>query len=436
MDNKVENARLAALKLLHKIFAEGAYANIALSQYLSKALISDMDRRFVTELVYGTVKAKGTVDWILRQNVSRPLGKVSPVILNILRLGVYQIYYLDRIPDSAACNESVKLAKKFGHPGTVKFVNGVLRNVIRNKDKNAFPSMEEDAPLHIALSYEHPRWLVQRWLKQFGQEQTIALCQYDNASPRISLRVNTLRITREELLRQMAQEGFVAEASRWSAEGIVCTEIPSYKLLWQKFGQYLYAQDESSMLVADVLQPQAGDVVLDLCSAPGGKTTHVAQLMGNKGQVIACDIYPHKLKLVEENAKRLGLDIITTANNDATVLVDKWRGCADKVLVDAPCSGLGVLGRRAEARWSKTPQDLLTFPPLQKQILANAAQYVKAGGRLVYSTCTLETAENGAIVQEFLAEHPEYTKIEERQLLPYQDGVDGFYYCLLERSKD
>jgi 16S rRNA (cytosine967-C5)-methyltransferase len=139
---------------------------------------------------------------------------------------------------------------------------------------------------------------------------------------------------------------------------------------------------------------------------------------------------------VAENAKRLGLDIITTANNDATVLVDKWRSSADKVLVDAPCSGLGVLGRRAEARWSKTPQDLLTFPPLQKQILANAAQYVKAGGRLVYSTCTLETAENGAIVQEFLAEHPEYTKIEERQLLPYQDGVDGFYYCLLERSKD
>ena len=439
------NARLTAIKIINRILKDGAYSNLVLNEMLPEAGLNDLDRRFVTELVYGTVKTLGTLDWILEHFVSRPLQSLEPETRNILRLGVYQIYFLDRVPESAAVNESVNLAKRFGHPGIVKFVNAVLRSSVRQKATLDWPDAEKAPLQHLALKAYHPDWLLRRWEKQFGFADTEKLCAFDNEPAPLTLRVNTLVTTREELLAKLTADGFTAQASKWSPDGIVCTKIPSLKALFNKYYNGFYIQDESSMLVGRVLNPKPGSTIIDMCSAPGGKTTHLAALMENRGQVRACDIYPHKLDLIKANAARLGLKNVYTFLQDGTQVRETWVGKADDVLVDAPCSGLGVLNRRAEARWTRTEADLADFPPLQMKILETAVQYVKPAGRILYSTCTLEAAENQELVARFLAAHPDWhlagfkhpltgETVTELQLLPQRDGVDGFYLALLERK--
>ena len=435
------NGRDAALLVLLQIWEEGAYTAIALNRVLRQARLEEMDRRFATELVNGTVKAKGTLDFILSQMVNRPLQKLEPVIHCILHLGLYQIFYLDRIPDSAACNESVNLAKKFSHKGTDKFVNGVLRSIIRQKE-----FLWEQIQKDVSLSFCHPQWLVKRWQKQFGEEETEALCRWDNEPANLCLRINSLMTTRDAFLQDLREMGCEAAVSPWCPDGLVMTKSPGLPALLQTFPHSFYVQDESSMLPAILLQPRAGESVLDMCAAPGGKTTHIAALMENRGRVTACDIYPHKLKLIEENAKRLKLDIIKTELQDGTVLREDWVETFDRVLVDAPCSGLGVLRRRAEGRWTKTEKSLQEFPALQQSILENASCYVKPGGFLVYSTCTLEEEENGKQTNRFLKNHKEWKQtgfshprtkavVKELQLYPQRDGVDGFYLTLLQKEK-
>ena len=435
------NGREAALQVLLQIWAEGAYTAIALNRVLQQAKLEERDRRFATELVNGAVKAKGTLDYILGQLVDCPLQKLEPVIRYILHLGLFQIFYLDRIPDSAACNESVNLAKKFSHKGTDKFVNGVLRSALRQKEI-LWETIQKDNPLRLC----HPQWLVQRWQKQFGEEETEALCRWDNEPANLCLRVNTLMTTRDAFLQDLREMGCDGEVSLWCPDGIVMTKSPGLPALLRTFPHSFYVQDESSMLPAMILQPKAGETVLDLCAAPGGKSTHIAALMGNRGRVTACDIYPHKLKLVEENAKRLQLEIIKTELQDGTLMREEWVEAFDRVLVDAPCSGLGVLRRRAEARWIKAEKDLREFPPLQQKILENASRYVKPGGVLVYSTCTLEEKENGKQAERFLQDHREWKQagfihprtkevVKELQLYPQRDGVDGFYLTLLQKEK-
>ncbi len=446
--NKKETARQTALDIICSVIDGGAYANIALNKALRSKTCDDRDRRFITELVYGTVKAKGTLDWLLSQLSSRPLNKIDKVVLNILRMGLYQLFYLDKVPASAACNESTELAKAAGHLGTAKFVNGILRSAVRSKEAGTivFPKYEDEPALSIALTEFHPEWLVKRWLQQFGAEETQALCRYNNLPPVLSLRTNTLKTTRDVLLADLQAAGFEAEPSKWCEEGIVCSKTAGINKLLEKHPDAFYMQDESSMLVAHVVNPQPGIAVLDLCAAPGGKTTHLAQLMQNKGSIYACDIHLHKMKLIEDNANRLGIEIIKTVLQDAAVFKPEWSAAFDCVLVDAPCSGLGVLRRRAEARWRKSQKDLQVFPPLQKAILKNAARYVKPCGMLVYSTCTLEAAENSGLVQEFLAAHPNFeyagfkhpltgATVNELQLLPQRDGVDGFYICAMRRKE-
>ena len=434
------NGREAALLVLLQIWEEGAYTAIALNRVLRQAKLEEQDRRFATELVNGAVKARGTLDFILGQMVDRPLQKLEPVIRHILHLGLFQIFYLDRIPDSAACNESVNLSKKFSHKGTDKFVNGVLRNSIRQKVALC-ERIQED----VSLRLSHPRWLLQRWRKQFGEEEAEALCRWDNEPASLCLRVNTLMTARDAFLQDLREFGCEGKVSLWCPDGIVITRSPGLPALLQTFPHSFYVQDESSMLPAMLLQPKAGEQILDMCAAPGGKTTHIAALMENKGRVTACDIYPHKLKLIEENAKRLKLDNIKTELQDGTVLREEWTGKFDRVLVDAPCSGLGVLRRRAEARWTKREKDLREFPVLQQRILENASRYVKTGGFLVYSTCTLEENENGKQIDNFLQNHREWKQagfvhprskemVKELQLYPQRDGVDGFYLTLLQKE--
>lgn len=440
-------ARGAALAVLGQVLDEGAYTNLAINKYLRTHPMEAQERRLFTELVYGTVKALGTIDWYLAQCVTRPLEQLEKSVLEVLRLSAYQLLYMERIPAAAACNEAVKLARCVSHEGSAKFVNGVLRGLLRKEQAGelALPDPEQDDAGYLALKYMHPRWLVKRWLGPWGKAGTEVLLAFNNTSAPVCLRTNTLVTTRERLLAELTAAGAEVEPSCWCAEGLVVRKLEKLGLgeLLAKFPDAFYVQDESSMLVAGLVAPQPGMAVLDMCSAPGGKTTHLAQLMQNQGSITACDVHEHKLQLIAENAERLGISIIKPTLNDGTVLRQEWLGQFDRVLVDAPCSGMGVLRRRAEARWRKQRQDLKLFPPLQLEILQNAAQYVKAGGRLVYSTCTIEQAENHYLTEEFLEKNPSWHRVpfahpltgemvEELQILPQVDGIDGFYICILE----
>lgn len=433
------NAREIALIILNEVYEKKAYANIALARALQKYPVSELDRRFITELVYGTVKAGDTLLWILKRFAQKPLHKIEPAVLNILRLGIYQIAFMDKIPASAACNESVNLAKKYANPGAAKFVNGILRSIVRRPEKAALPSGNKAA--EIAVREQHPLWLVKKFIHTFGSEAALSLCRFDNTEPPLVLRTNTLKITRDELIAKLTRLGCTCRPSRLTPEGIICTEHPALAKLTPLSDGLAQVQDESSMLVAHVLGAKPGETVIDSCAAPGGKTTHIAALMNNDGRIIAGDIYEHKLQLISDNAARLGINIIEPKLIDAQNIGDTYPNMADRVLVDAPCSGLGVLRRKADSRWNKAPQLLTELPPLQLSILNSAARALKPGGTLVYSTCTIVPEENDAVVKSFLAAHPDfrlddinnYLPYKRRsdtptlQLLPHKDGTDGFF---------
>lgn len=450
------SAREVALKVLYKIEAEEAFANIALSQILQQKELNTLERSLTTELVHGVTRTRNTLDWILGQFVKKGLNKLTPWIRNILRLGVYQLYYLDKIPASAAVNESVKLAKKYGHPGTVKLVNGVLRNVVRKKEELQFPDLNKQPVEHISIKYSHPVWLVEKWLQEFGVEQTIKLCQANNRPAENSIRVNTLKITREKLIEVLAEEGVKAQESFLTPEGLIINNFSSLEKLPSFQAGYFILQDQGSMLVSHLLKPQATDFIIDACAAPGTKTTHLAQLMGDKGRIVACDIYDHKINLILDNCLRLGIKSINPRVLDARKLGAVYEGQAQGLLVDAPCSGLGVLRRRSDARWRKSPEQLAQLRELQLEILQGASPALKRGGTLVYSTCSIAPEENLGVIEEFLKENPHFRlesildllpfELERQedcqtakegylQFLPHIHGTDGFFMARLVCAK-
>lgn len=440
------NARTIALNILNEVYQEKAYANISLSRHLSKNDLSEQDRRFITELVYGTVKAGDTILWILKKFINRPFTKIEPTILNILRLGVYQIVFMDKIPVSAACNEAVNLAKKFSNLGSAKFVNGVLRNLIRQPEKYAMPTGNK--AIEISVREQHPLWLVKKFIHTFGSEATLKLCQFNNTNAPLVLRTNTLKITRTELINELKKSNCEVTPSQLTPEGIICQSHPALNKLKPLQNGMAQVQDESSMLVAHVLNPKPNDCIIDTCSAPGGKTTHIATLMNNIGIIIAGDIYEHKLKLINENATRLGINIIKTQLLDARKIGELYPKKADKILVDAPCSGLGVLRRKPDSRWNKTEELLHELPPLQLEILNSATQALKINGVLVYSTCTIMPEENQNVIDKFLSTHPNFilddvhkylpfkhkSKTKTLQLMPHIDHTDGFFIARLIRK--
>ena len=442
------DAREVALKIINDIFHNNAYSNIALAREINRQKLSDQDRRFITELVYGTVKARATLDWMIGHYINRSLDKIAPVILNILRMGMYQMFFLSKIPVSAACNQAVELTKKYGHLGTVKFVNAVLRNAGRTPEKIVYPDKERNMTQFLALTYFHPEWMITRWLKRLGAEATEELCKTNNLTPPLCLRTNTLKNTREELLAVLESEGVVAEISHWTAEGIVCHSFPALSTLKSLREGLFQVQDESSMLVAHVLDPKPGEFIIDACGAPGGKSTHIGALMQNKGRILSTDIHEHKLAITRENAQRLGISNIETQALDATTIGSKYPDQADRVLVDAPCSGLGVLRRKADSRWRKEESMLQELPKLQSAILHSAADCVKVGGVLVYSTCTTEPEENQEVVERFLQERQDFIlqntgsflpvpghDTNMVQLWPHVDHVDGFFIARLMRMR-
>lgn len=446
------SAREIALEVLKAVEVEGSYASLALNRIMEKHRPGKLDRAFATELAYGTLRFLKTIDWVLGQFVKQPLNAQTSSIRNILRLSVYQMMYMDKVPVSAACNEGAEMARKHGHPGAVKFVNGVLRGISRRMSELKFPDLAEDPVGHISIKYSHPAWMVERWVREFGPEETILLCCSNNVPSPNTVRVNTLKITRDELIKRLNKEGLIAKETSYAPEGITIEGFLSIGSM-AAFREGLFqVQDESSMLASRALAPEPGSTVVDSCSAPGGKTTHLAQLMEDRGEIIAIDVHPHKLALIKENSVRLGINIIRETAGDAAKMPEEYSNSADYVLVDAPCSGLGVLGRRPDARWRKEPGQIAELVKLQAEILESASRCVKDNGVLVYSTCTITREENLGQVEDFLAGHPEFVLEDLRpmlpedldtggtmaagylQLLPHRHGMDGFFIARMRKE--
>ena len=340
-ENKIDRVRELAMQVLQKVHVEDAYANVALAETLREVRLPERDRRFLTELVYGVTKAGETLDYMIGRYVA-DLRKAQPAIRELLRLGFYQIFLMDRVPPSAACDTAVELAKKHGRRGAESFVNGVLRAALREPERAALPDGRNAHAL--ALRTWHPKWLVERWMRAYGYERTEELCRCNNTSAPLSMRVNTLRTNRDALMVQLAAAGAQVRASAWVPDGIVLDAHGALDELAALREGLAQVQDESSMLVAHILGAEPGMTVIDACAAPGGKTTHIAQRMENRGRVLAFDIYEEKIRRIERNAKRLGISVIDAATRDARELGAAYAGQADRVLVDAPCSGLGVPG--------------------------------------------------------------------------------------------
>lgn len=403
---KAPTARQTALQILHAIDTQQAYTDVVLRQTLHRSPLDRRARAFITECVYGVVRWQGRIDWLLAQVCQRPLAELTPWIRNALRLGVYQCLWMTGVPHRAAVYETVELARRFGHSGTARLVNGVLRTLLRQHDTYTFPDAATQPAAHLAVVWSHPQWLVARWLQHYGWERTQALCQVNNRAAGITLRTNTLRTTPTALAQRLQQEGLRhVTPSSLVPEGLIVQgtdrldALPSYREgLFQ-------VQDEGAMLVAPLCEVQPGHRVLDACAAPGGKTTHLAQLMRDSGQILACDSQGGRLRMLRDNVERLGLSSITAAVADATHALPVQGDC-DRILVDAPCSGLGVLRRHPDIKWRKMPADLVTLQALQLALLHNLHDVLAPDGMMVYSVCSNEPEETHAVVTRFLAAHP------------------------------
>lgn len=446
---KLDLAREAALKILIEINEKGAYSNIALNKYFSSEELRDIDRSFVTELVYGTVKWKLTLDRVIAAYSNMKMEKLSPWILNILRLGAYQILYMTRVPHSAACNESVNLAGRYGHKASAGFVNAVLRNIARNGAWVAVPSKEQDLTGYLSVRYSYPKWLVEKYIGLFDTEFAEGLLDAGNGTPELTLRANTLRVTPEELIEALKKEDVDAVAGKYVREAVVLKSTTAVAKL-KAFQEGLFqVQDESSMLPVIVLAPEAGETIMDACSAPGGKTTHMAQLMQNKGTIIARDIHEHKLKLIDSAATRLGIHIVKSELHDATLPDRLQERAFDRILLDAPCTGLGIIRRKPDIKWARQTRDIESIAALQKTLIQAVSGALKPGGIMVYSTCTVLPEENEEIIRSFLENNEDFfaeditpflptalavhVKDCALQLYPNRDGIDGFFMARLRR---
>jgi len=437
----VKNARDLAMHILYDIEYNGAYSNMALKNaFLKNRDISLVDKGFVTRLVYGVVSRKLTLEYIISQYSKIRLKKISKYILIILKMGIYQLEFMDKVPDSAAVNESVKLAKRYGHGASAGFVNGLLHTVIKNKVK--FP---DDEILRLSYEYSYPEKLIKKWCEDFGFNFTKELISTMNEDAKITLRVNTEKITAEELEKD--NENF--KISPLYKNALICDGFDVGNSEIYKSGKVI-AQDISAMMASLVLSPKSGEKVLDICAAPGGKTTHIAQLMNNTGEVVACDIHEHKIKIIEENAKRMGFDIIKPKLMDATKLNDEFLEQFDKVLADVPCSGYGIIRRKPDIKWKNENTDDICA--IAKEILTNASKYVRIGGELVFSTCTINKEENEERFKEFLNDNKNFEIVDITEYLPLElrhettkdgyvtfypntDSVDGFFIAKMKRCK-
>ncbi|WFA09813.1 16S rRNA (cytosine(967)-C(5))-methyltransferase RsmB [Tissierella sp. Yu-01] len=417
------NSREIALNTLLDIDKNKSYSNLSISKHISGEL-SQQDENFIRELVYGVLENKSYIDHILSKVSKVKLKKIHPAILEIIRLGIYQLVFMDRVPTSAAVNESVNLAKKYGHKGSIGFVNGVLRNISRDKE-NISKIEIKDKVKYLSIKYSHPEFLVKRFIEEFGYEFTEELLIANNTTPKLNLRVNTLKTTKSELMKRLMDKGFIVTEGKYAKDAIIIHNPSRITSLDEFMNGYFTIQDESSMLVGQVLAPIEGSMVIDVCSAPGGKSTHMAQLMNNKGKILSRDLFDHKIKLVDENRKRLGIDIIDTQVYNALNLDTGLIGKFDYCLVDAPCSGFGLIRRKPEIKWNRTEEDINELSTLQIKILEISKNYLKYNGVLLYSTCTIIDDENINIIKKFLEDNPEFKLVSINDELYNAEKIDS-----------
>ena len=432
-------ARNLALDVLVSIVKDGAYSNLALDEALRSTSLSSVDKRFATELVYGTLTHYRLLDFHVSPYFK---GRVKPWLRILLLMTLYQMIHLDKIPDHAAVNEAVAIAKQRGGEFNGKLINGILRNIVKTPRKE---------PANIAIATSHPDWLINLWEAQYGPKQAKAMAVANNERAKTVIRTNLQKVTRDELQRLLKVADVDSEHGALS-DGALVVKKGSVATLDLHAAGLFYIQDEASQLVAKALAPSRGASVLDVCAAPGGKTLHLAELVGEGGEVIAHDIHEHKIDLINENAARLGIGNVRASVQDATRLADIYEaGSFDYILIDAPCSGLGILKRHPEAKLFKKPEDLDAIVQIQAQILAAVAPLLASGGRLVYSTCTVNRKENDRQVMRFLAEHPDF-KLDEGlpsrlpqdlannfeagmlQLFPQDFATDGFFIASLLKT--
>lgn len=431
--------------------AEGAYSDLALDAELAQQpQLDPRDRALVTELVYGVLRYRGRLDFALRQACSKPLERLDPPVLRLLRLGAYQILCLERIPPSAAVNTTVELARRIRLERATGFINGVLRGLLRRLESIPWPPVESQPLGHLQHWLSLPKWLAKAWLEEYGAQEACALAEAMLQRPPLTLRANTLVTDRDTLLAELTAAGVTAEPCRFAPEGLRLADARGLARLAPETFQ---VQDQASMLVPHLLGIQPGERVLDACAAPGGKTTQLAALAGNRAELLALDLHPQRAELVRQGAQRLGCQGVEVRCWDLTQNPDFIpAGSLDRVLLDAPCSGLGVLRRNPESRWRRTPESIVELAGLQLQLLTNLAPLLRPGGTLVYSLCTTSPAETESVVERFLAGHPDYRRQPLQELVPAgwqellddrgalrtspvrHDGMDAFYAVRLVRE--
>jgi len=449
MNNKKQmTVRDVAVEILLQIEKNQAYSNLLLNSMIKKHQVNSKDISLLTEIVYGTLQRRDTLDFYL-EGFLKKAKKIEPWVRVLLRISVYQMVYLDRVPERAIFFEAVEIAKKRGHKGISSFVNGVLRSVQREgiPDINLIKEPVE----RLSIKTSHPKWLVQKWIKQFGYDEAEKMCESNLLAPSQTARVNQIKKTVHEIISELQSKDICVEQGDLAVDAI--KGMKGNLALTEAFSEGLLTiQDESSMLVARALNPKENETILDSCAAPGGKSTHIAELMKGTGIIHSLDLHEHKVKLIKQQAERLDLKNIQAETMDSRVAGDRFtKESFDRILVDAPCSGFGVIRRKPDIKYTKSQQDVLKLAELQKNILAAVAPLLKSNGMLVYSTCTVDEEENQGVVEAFLNEHPNFERDEsainnfpdklhpyvhngEVQLLPHYFGTDGFYIACLRKK--
>ena len=425
------NRKTAYLSLVD-VESKRAYSNLAINHQI--IINKPGSHSFVRELVYGVLENKLLLDYYIDQLVVNGIESLKTAELNIIRMGIYQLGYMDSVPEYAAVNESVVLAKKYCRSKS-GLVNGVLREYLNRKLQLTLPDRSKDEVKYLAVKYSYAPWIIELWMEYYSVDFVESLLAAGNETPPMTVRLNWLRVMKADLINKLKEKNYQVE------EGKLCQNalnVKGSRILstdMYKLGMFT-PQDESSMLVAEKLDPKHGETIMDVCAAPGGKTTAIAERMNNTGRIIASDIYRRKLDLIDKEAKRLGIINIETRSWDATRVDSSMLQKADRVLVDAPCSGLGVVRRKPEIKYKELTEEMELLPKKQLAILSASSGYVKPGGRLVYSTCTVNPKENERVVEAFLKKNSAFRKIERTLLLPNVNGTDGFFICVMERSEN
>lgn len=436
---------MSALQSVYELLMKmekSAYSNIALSSALNSSSLSGQDKRLVSRLFYGVIERKITLDHIVSKYSKKPPEKLDREVLTVLRIGLYQLLYMDKTPDNAAVNGSVELVKANRKSSASGFVNAVLRSFIRDGKKIEYP---KDKVQRLSVENSCPVWLVDKLILEYGEENAVSLIKLDSNPPPAAVRVNTTLTTTDKLIKCLADEGVTANLCSILPNCLFLNGTGAIESLTAFKEGLFHVQDLSSQLCAEALGAVSGDVVLDMCSAPGGKSFTIAEIMENKGSLFAYELHKKRADLVSKGASRLKLDIISAAENNASVYSDKIQ-MADKILCDVPCSGLGVIRRKPEIKY-KNEAELERLPEIQLSILETSSKYLKDGGELVYSTCSVSRSENDEVVDRFLKRNPQFKEIPfleniggpfgtgRATVFPKDFGSDGFFICKFRKQK-